>query len=135
MSVTIPDYVDLTYDFLLWTDFIEQMNPLIETLNFEMDSYWGDRGEFKFKVYVEDYNIDTEVPTEGDRYVKATFQMKVNAYLLPETVMSVDKGVQATDRIRYSNKKVVIVQEIDGTNNVSGVRERWPAAGSGSGAL
>lgn len=135
VSVTIPDYVDLTYDFLLWTDFIEQMNPLIETLNFEMDSYWGDRGEFKFRVYVEDYNLDTEVPTEADRIVKATFQMRVNAYLLPETMMTVDKGPQATDRIRYSDKKVVIVQEIDGTNVVSGVRERWPAAGSGSGAL
>ena len=117
VSVTIPDYVDLTYDFLLWTDYIEQMNPLIETLNFEMDSYWGDRGEFKFKVYTEDYTIDTEVPAEGDRYVKATFQMKVNAYLLPDSMMTVDKGVQPTDRIRFSSKKVVIVQEIDGTGD------------------
>ena len=127
VSVNIPDYVDLTYDFLLWTDYIEQMNPLIETLNFEMDSYWGDRGEFKFKVYVEDYTIDTEVPAEGDRFVKATFQMKVSAYLLPETMMTVDKGIQPTDRIRYSNKKVVIIQEIDGTNVVPGVIEKWPS--------
>lgn len=135
VSVTIPDYVDLTYDFLLWTDYIEQMNPLIETLNFEMDSYWGERGEFKFRVRVEDYSVDTDVPTEGDRYVKATFQMKVSAYLLPETVMTVDRGVQPTDKLRYSSKKVVIVHEIDGTNTVPGIRERWPAAGSGSGAL
>ncbi len=127
VSVTIPDYVDLTYDFLLWTDYIEQMNPLIETLNFEMDSYWGDRGEFKFKVRVDDYTIDTEVPAEGDRYVKASFQMKVNAYLLPETFMTVDKGIQPTDRLRYSRKKVVIIQEIDGTNVVPGVIEKWPA--------
>lgn len=135
ISVTIPDYVDLTYSFLLWTDYIEQMNPLIETLNFEMDSYWGERGEFKFKVYTEDYTVDTEVPAEGDRFVKATFEMKVNAYLLPDSMMMVDKGEQPTNRVRYTNKKVVIVQEIDGTNVVPGIRERWPAAGSGSGAL
>ena len=115
ISVTIPDYVDLTYDFLLWTDYIEQMNSLVETLNFEMDSYWGDRGDFKFRVRVDDYTIDTDVPTEGDRYVKATFQMKVNAYLLPETMYTVDKGPQATDRVRYTNKKVINIIEIDDT--------------------
>ena len=115
VSVTMPDYVDLTYDFLLWTDYIEQMNMLIETLNFEMDSYWGDRGDFKFRVRVDDYTIDTDVPTEGDRYVKATFQMKVNAYLLPETMYTVDKGPQATDRLRYTNKKVVNIIEVDDT--------------------
>lgn len=136
VSVTIPDYVDLTYDFLLWTDYIEQMNPLIETLNFEMDSYWGERGEFKFRVRTEDYTVDTEVPATGDRYVKATFQMKVSAYLLPDSMMTVDKGEQPTDRIRFSNKKVVIVQEIDGTGVAPRrVVESWPAAGSGSGEL
>lgn len=115
VSVTIPDYVDLTYDFLLWTDYLEQMNLLVETLNFEMDSYWGDRGSFKFRVRVDDYAIDTDVPAEGDRYVKATFQMKVNAYLLPETMYTVDKGPQATDRLRYTNKKVVNIIEVDST--------------------
>lgn len=136
ISVTIPDYVDLTYDFLLWTDYIEQMNLLVETLNFEMDSYWGDRGDFKFRVRVDDYTIDTDVPAEGDRYVKATFQMKVNAYLLPETMYTVDKGIQATDRLRYSSKKVVIIQEFDGTlAGEDRVAEKWPSAGSGSGQL
>ncbi len=135
VSVTMPDYVDLTYDFMVWTDYVEQLNPLLEALNFEMDSYWGDRGQFKFKVYVEDYSLETDVPTEGDRYVKATFQMKVNAYLLPETLMSVDKGIQSTNRLRYTNKKVVIVQEIDGTIGNFSVKEAWPAAGSGSGQL
>lgn len=135
VSVTMPDYVDLTYDFMVWTDYVEQLNPLLETFNFEMDSYWGERGQFKFKVYVEDYSLETDVPTEGDRYVKATFQMKVSAYLLPETLMSVDKGVQTTNRLRYSNKKVVIVQEIDGTLGQFSVKEVWPAAGSGSGQL
>ena len=31
LVTTIPNYVNMTYEFVLWTNFIEQMNPLIET--------------------------------------------------------------------------------------------------------
>ena len=114
-SVSIPDYIDLTYQFVLWTDFMEQMNALIEQINFEMDSYWGSRGEFKFRVKTDSYEIATELPAEGDRVVKATFTLEVSGYLLPETMMTIDKGPQATEQVRYSNKKVITVTEIDGT--------------------
>jgi hypothetical protein len=106
-------------------------------VNFEMDEYWGDRGNFKFRVKVEDYTTETDIPSEGDRVIRTTFQMKVSAYLLPETMMHLDKGIQATDQLRYSRKKVVIFQEVEGSTFRGGstVREEWPNAGSGSGLV
>jgi hypothetical protein len=137
VSVKMPDYVDLAYDFLVWTDYVEQMNDVLEMVNFEMDEYWGDRENFKFRVKVEDYTTETDIPSEGDRVIRTTFQMKVSAYLLPETMMHLDKGIQATDQLRYSRKKVVIFQEVEGSTFRGGstVREEWPNAGSGSGLV
>ena len=137
VKVTMPDYVDLLYDFLIWTDYVTQMNAVIEQLNGEMDSYWGQRGDFKFRVWVEDYTTENDVPAEGDRYVKTTFQMKVNAYLLPESLVSPDFGIQATDQLRYSLKKVVFTQEIEGLS-IRGepkVTEKFPSVGTNGGEV
>ena len=137
VKVTMPDYVDLMYDFLIWTDYVVQMNTIIEQINGEMDSYWGQRGDFKFRVWVEDYTTENDVPAEGDRYVKTTFQMKVNAYLLPKSLVSVDFGIQATDQLRYSPKKVVFTQEVEGLTSRGEpfVTEKFPSVGTGGGEV
>lgn len=116
LSVRIPDYVTLTYNFMIWTDYVEQMNDLIEQLNFEMDNYWGDRGDFKFKVSVESYEIETDVGAESDRVVKSTFVSQVQAYLLPETYIHTDKGTLTTGQKEYTYKKVVTFTEIENTD-------------------
>ncbi len=137
VKVSMPKYVNLIYDFLIWTDYVTQMNSIIEQFNYEMDSYWGERGDFKFKVYVEDYTTESDVPAEGDRYIKTNFQMKVNAYLLPTTLTSVDAGIQAVDQLRYSPKKVVFTQEVQGAS-IRGepvVIEQFPSVDTGGGEV
>ena len=41
-AVVIPDYVTLNYECVIWTYYIEQMNNIIEGINYASDSYWGD---------------------------------------------------------------------------------------------
>ncbi len=137
MKVTMPDYVNLMYDFLIWTDYVVQMNAIIEQINAQMDSYWGQRGDFRFKVWVEDYTTENDVPPEGDRFVKTTFQMKVNAYLLPESITGIDFGIQESDQLRYSPKKVVFTQEVEGLTirGEPNIRERFPSVGTGGGGF
>ena len=98
---------------MMWTDYIVQMNSLIEQVNFEMDNYWGDRGDFKFKVVVDSYEIENDVGAESDRVVKTLFTAKVQAYLLPETYMHTDKGTLPTGQKEYTYKKVVTFNEIE----------------------
>ena len=38
-NVAMPDYMVLTYDFMIWTHYIEQMNKLIERINWSAGSY------------------------------------------------------------------------------------------------
>ena len=38
---TMPNYRTLSYEFILWTAFIEQMNSLVELFVEETNKYWG----------------------------------------------------------------------------------------------
>lgn len=119
VSVKMPDYVSLAYDVLIWTDYVEQMNEVIEQINYQTDEYWGTRNNFKFHVGVESYKTDTDLGQAGDRYVRTTFQMAVDAYLLPEAQFDIDKGVTSTTQQRFTPKKIVNLIELDGTGPVS----------------
>lgn len=106
-AVTIPDYVILTYEFICQTEFVEQMNTIIQNINWAAEDYWGDQKRFRFKVSVGDYSVSTESETSKDRVVKATFSIKVNAYLLNE---SFEQKKLTTSKI-LTKKKIVIGAE------------------------
>ena len=84
-AVTLPDHIKAEYGFLIWTEYVEQMNGIIEKINFAARGYWGDKQRFKFRVDIPDYNHTTEVNTEKDRMVRTEFNMTVYGYLLPDS--------------------------------------------------
>jgi len=83
-NVTIPDYVTITYEVIIWTDFIEQMNKVIEAYQYATDTFWGDRDGFKFMTKIDSFDNTTEVGEGSERIVRTSFTMMVNAYMLPE---------------------------------------------------
>lgn len=83
-NVVIPDYITLTYEVIVWTDFTEHMNTILEAFRYAADTYWGDKYGFKFKTQIDSYDITSEVSEGSQRLVKSTFTINVNAYLLPE---------------------------------------------------
>ena len=82
----IPDYVTLTYSCVIFTDYVEQINPIIEAINFASDSYWGDFSRFKFRARVDSFSTTTEVNTEDGRAVKSTFNIVLNGYIIPDVI-------------------------------------------------
>jgi len=82
-NITFPDHVVLTYDFTINTEYVEQMNQLIETINFADNDYWGDPARFKFRANIDSFSNSVEVPSDDDRSVSSTFTLTINAYLLP----------------------------------------------------
>ena len=85
MSV-VPDYVTLTYSCIIFTDFVEQINPIIEAINFASDSYWGDFSRFKFRARIDQFSTVTEVNTADGRAVKSSFNIILNGYIIPDTI-------------------------------------------------
>lgn len=102
-SVTEPDHVIINYDFIVWTDYVEQLNDLVGTLNFSTEDYWGDKVRFKFRTSISDFAFETTTESDKDRIVKSTFSMMVYAYLLPNKF----ENYKATTQKAFTPRKVV----------------------------
>lgn len=85
-GVIIPDYVNLVYSCTIFTEYTEQMNPIVEGINFASDSYWGDPQRFNFRASIDNYTTAVEVTQGEDRNVKTTFQIKLAGYIIPNTI-------------------------------------------------
>lgn len=84
--VVTPDYVTVNYTCIMWTNFVEQMNKLIEAVNFASNSYWGDPDSFQFLTKTETFT-DAQIYEQGeDRLVRTEFDLTVNGYLIPDSL-------------------------------------------------
>jgi hypothetical protein len=110
-NITMPEYVELNYECMVWTNFTEQLNSVIEQLNYA-SSYWGDKDHFKFRTSVSDYNVINEVGEGTERINRVEFTLNVKAYLLPEKFDG-----ENTIKKSMSTKRVVVSTETDVTGN------------------
>lgn len=93
-SVAMPDHVIINYEFIIWTELIEQSNTIVESINFSTEDYWGDKKRFKFRTSISDFNFETSTESGNDRLVRSTFTLMANAYLLPEKYENYKSVVQ-----------------------------------------
>jgi len=107
-DVVMPDYVNITYEVIIWTDFTEHMNKIIEAFQYATDEYWGDKNGFKFRVKIDNFDNTTEVSEGSQRIVRTNFTMAVYAYLLPEQFDN-----ESTHKKSITPKKVVWGLETD----------------------
>ena len=63
----VPDYVTVTYDCILFTNFVEQNNKLIEAIEFASDSYWGDFNRWHFRTKIDSFTMSNTVEQGQDR--------------------------------------------------------------------
>jgi hypothetical protein len=85
VSVT-PDYVTVEFECLLWTYSVEQMDKLIESLNFSSRSYWGDPNKFQFYSQIETFSDSITYDVGEDRAIKTAFTLTLSGYLIPDSV-------------------------------------------------
>lgn len=84
--VVMPNYVVLTYNCTIWTNFTAQINKIIESILYSEGSYWGEPDKFIFKAKIDDFSKSTEVSQGKDRAVKCTFTISINGYIIPDTI-------------------------------------------------
>lgn len=109
---SIPNYVIINYEGVIWTAFVEQMNKLIEKITFKEGTYWGDEKKFKFRTEVDGFDTAVELNTDSERMVKANFTMTLYGYLLPEEIDG-----KLTTRVALSPKRITFnIEEIVGKN-------------------
>lgn len=81
-----PDYVTLSYECIIWTNFVEQMDKLVEAINFASNSYWGDVSRFQFLARIDSFEDNLAYETGEDRLVRTNFTLNLNGYLIPDSI-------------------------------------------------
>ena len=85
-AVVMPDYVTITYSCIISTYYIEQLNKIVEAVNYASDAYWGDPERYKFKARIDTINTPTELVEGNNRSVKANFNIILNGQVVPEVI-------------------------------------------------
>ena len=106
-TVAMPDYVTMTYECIIWTPYIEQMNSIVEKVNYSDGAYWGEPGKFKFKVNIDNFENTTEM-ADSERIIKTNFTFNFRGYLVPEAFNDL-----VTTTKYFSPSRLDIVDETD----------------------
>jgi hypothetical protein len=128
-NIVMASHMVLTYQFIIWTESVAQMNSLIEIFQFNTRDYWGHpKKGFRFRTQIESFGHTTEISLDEDRMVKTEFTMTTHGYILPETMTKLT-GPEATTKRMLTKKKVVLSNEVVHTgfdmNQFDSNREKW----------
>ena len=106
----IPDYVKIKYSCVIQTYYVEQLNKIIEAINYASDSYWGNPERFKFKATIDSFSTISELVDGQDRVVKSTFTINLYGYIVPDNIQKEINSIK-----KYNSKsQIVIGLEVDG---------------------
>jgi hypothetical protein len=123
-GVIIPDYVSLSYSCVIFTDYIEQMNKIVEAINFASDSYWGDPEKFSFRAMIDNYTTSTELAQGQDRAVKTNFNINMIGHIVSDSINASIAGMNKF----YSKSSVTFGLEVAGTLEELSARARTAEA-------
>jgi len=82
MSVERPDYVNLEYEVVVWCDYMEQVNKIVEQIIYFQGRSFGDR--YKFVIKGDSYSFETVSEMGQDRITRANISLVAKAYIVPE---------------------------------------------------
>ena len=112
-AINIPEYVDVEYDLLIWTDFTTQLNTLVEQIMPYGTFAWGN--EFnKYRTFIRSLSFETINTVGEDRLVRCTMPLTVNG-----TLMAEQEYRKSTIQKRYSIKQVQWQGVISGSSQLA----------------
>jgi hypothetical protein len=82
----VPDYVNLQYSVVIQTYYVEQLNNIVEAINYASDAYWGNPQRYQFMARIDSFNTVNEVAKGEDRSVRSTFDINMYGYIIPDIV-------------------------------------------------
>jgi len=87
VTTVIPEFVNVTYEVVIWTDFVEHMNGIVESVLYSEGSFWGEPDRFRFRTKVDNYTNTTDLMQDQDRIVRTTFSLTIFGYIIPNNLV------------------------------------------------
>lgn len=109
-GVIMPEYVTLTYDCIIWTEYVEQMNKIVESINYASDSYWGEAERFQFRTRIDNYTFLQEITEGEERAVRTNFTLVMHGYIVPDAI---NKQIPSSKSISKFYSKAVLTFDLE----------------------
>ena len=107
----VPDYVTLSYNVIVQTYYIDQLNTIVEAINYASDAYWGNPERFKFMARIDSFNTVNEIAKGEDRSVRSTFDINMYGYIIPDAIQ------KDLNSIKKYNSKSKVTFSLETTSN------------------
>jgi len=114
-ATVVPDYLTVTYECVVFTYYNDQLNKIIEAVEYASDAYWGDPERFKFKTNIDSFTSTIELSDNGERAVKSSFTLKMYGYIIPDTIQ---KDLTLIGKFSNRNKLTVFAETVVDINNL-----------------
>ena len=115
-TIAVPDFVTLQYSCIIQTYYMEQLNKIIEAVEYASDSYWGNPERFKFKANIDSFTTATELTTGQDRLVKGTFNINLRGYIIPNVIQ---KDLNSIKKYNTKAKVTITSETVSNIDNVT----------------
>jgi hypothetical protein len=115
-GVVIPDFVNITYSCIIFTQYVEQMNKLVESINYASDAYWGDPSKFNFRAMIDNYTTTTEMTQGNDRTIRTAFSITLLGHIVPDSVNAALQGSGkffSKSKVSFGLETVNDIAEVD----------------------
>ena len=109
-AVIMPDYLTVTYECIVFTYYVEQLNKIVEAMEYASDAYWGNPQRYQFKAMIDSFGFQTELAQNDERIVRSTFTVKINGYIIPEILQ---KDITAIKKFSNKTKIIFSMEAID----------------------
>ena len=114
----VPDYINITYNCVVFTNFIQENNKIVEAIEFASDSYWGDKNRFYFRTYIDRFDSTAEYTTNDERIAKTSMSITLYGYIIPDAM---NKDMATNGKRQFFSKSTVsITSEV--VKNINNVR-------------
>jgi hypothetical protein len=100
-AIVVPDYVTVTYSFVVFTYYVEQLNKIVEAIQYASDAYWGNPERFKFRARIDTFGFQTQLNESSERVVRSTFTLKLIGQIIPDIIQ---KDVTAVNKVFAKTK-------------------------------
>ncbi len=108
----MPDFVICTYQIVMMTSFIEQMNDLNNLWVEHLETYFGDQTSYRFLSSLSgDISNEVEMESQGERLIRNELTIEIKGYMIPEFTDNVF-GKTAEMGRAYKPKKVSFSEKI-----------------------
>ena len=108
-NIVIPDYVKLSYECIIFAEYLEQLNKIVEDINYAEGQYWGQDNTFKFLSKIDSFDIESTAAQGEDRLSKATFTIGMSGFIIPDNIQKAMSNYNPKD---YGKVKIVINSEV-----------------------